>query len=72
MTGQELRDIRQGLAWTQERLASYLGLSANHVAQLERGTRRLTERTARAAYTLHLVHRLAVTVGLIEPPSPLH
>lgn len=71
MTGQELREIRQALGWTQARLADHLGVSSNHLAQLERGERTITEQTARYASVLHLVYRLAVAMGVVEPPSTL-
>ena len=69
MTGQELREIRLELGWSQARLAARLGFSRNHLAQLERGVRPIMERTARAVQVLHLVYRLARTLGLIERPS---
>jgi transcriptional regulator with XRE-family HTH domain len=66
MTGQELREIRRELGWTQARLADHLGFSTNYLAQLDRGGRRISERTAREVEILHLVYRLARAVGLRE------
>jgi transcriptional regulator with XRE-family HTH domain len=66
MTGAELRAIRQEVGWTRERLARYLGITPLYVAQLERGTRRITERTARSMRVLHLIYRSARAVGLLE------
>jgi transcriptional regulator with XRE-family HTH domain len=65
MTGAELRAIRQEVGWTRERLAWYLDVSPLHVARLERGTRRLTEQTARRMRRLHILYQFASTVGLL-------
>jgi DNA-binding transcriptional regulator YiaG len=66
MTGTELRAIRQDVGWTRERLAQYLDVSPFHVAHLERGTRRITERTARRMRLLRTLCRLVSAVGLLE------
>ncbi len=44
----ELRDFRNGLALSQERMAKLLGVDRAHLSRLERGERRLTgEQTIR-------------------------
>lgn len=71
MSGQEMREIRRELGWTQKRLAVHLGFSSSYLAQLERGIRLITKRTGQAVHVLYLVYRLARTMGLIETPSHL-
>ena len=66
MTGQELREIRRELGWTQARLAGYLDRSTNYLTWLERGEYPISERTARDVDILRLVYRLALALGLIE------
>jgi transcriptional regulator with XRE-family HTH domain len=68
--GTELREIRQEIGWTQERMAEHLGYSVSHYSGLEREERTITPRTAQAAHVLYLVFRLARTLGLLERPSP--
>jgi len=45
MTPQQFRRYRTALGLTQKAMAKALGLSANHVARLERGERRILTRT---------------------------
>jgi transcriptional regulator with XRE-family HTH domain len=47
MTGTALRRLRKRFGWTQRELAERLGLTANHVARLERDEVRITETLAR-------------------------
>jgi transcriptional regulator with XRE-family HTH domain len=52
MTGAELKWLRTRAGLTQKALAARLGLTANHVAQLERGEVRIREVVALAARTV--------------------
>jgi transcriptional regulator with XRE-family HTH domain len=66
MTGAELRAIRQELKWTLARLAEYLGVSPDHLVQVERGTCPITEKTAKDMRLLRLIYLLALEVGLLK------
>ena len=37
MTGEEIKQLRKKLKWTQERLARELGVGQNHISRIERG-----------------------------------
>lgn len=52
MTGQQLRQGRQRAGWTQERVATRLGLTQEYVSLMERGRRRIPPHVARAAARL--------------------
>jgi transcriptional regulator with XRE-family HTH domain len=65
MTGAQLKAIRQDLQWTRERLARFLGVSPVCLAQLERGTRPIGDRTARMMRILYIIYRLVSAVRLL-------
>jgi transcriptional regulator with XRE-family HTH domain len=65
MTGAQLKAIRQELQWTRERLARFLGVSPVCLAQLERGTRPIDDRTARIMRLLYIIYRLVSAVRLL-------
>jgi hypothetical protein len=44
MTGAEMRELRKKLGWSQQRLATELGMSVSQIANYERGTVRSTGR----------------------------
>ena len=44
MTGSEMRELRTKLGWSQQRLATELGMSVSQIANYERGTVRSTGR----------------------------
>lgn len=46
MEGNQLRSIRKKLGWTQEQMASELGVAANTIARWERGERGISESRA--------------------------
>jgi transcriptional regulator with XRE-family HTH domain len=66
MTGAELRAIRQEVGWTRERLARYLAVSPLYMAHLERGTRRIPERTARSMRVLRTIYGFVSVAGLLK------
>jgi transcriptional regulator with XRE-family HTH domain len=45
MTGAEMREFRERLGWSQQRLATELAMSVSQIANYERGTVRSTGRT---------------------------
>jgi len=53
MQGQELRNVRRQLGWTQAQLAGALGLTETYVGLMERGVHAIEKRTELA--TLHLL-----------------
>ena len=63
MTGQELRETRRQLRWTQQQAATKLGVSQPYLSLLENGQRRVP---------LHLVTRLARYTSLPASALPLN
>jgi DNA-binding XRE family transcriptional regulator len=49
MSGKTLKDIRERLGWSQETMASWLGVARNTVARMEIGTLPVPVTTARLA-----------------------
>lgn len=47
MRGEEVREVRRALGWTQVQLAEALGVAGNTVARWERGEVKITEPMAR-------------------------
>lgn len=54
MQGEQLKEARKRLGWTQGRLASELGLSATFIGLMERGDKAIERRTALAVRALEL------------------
>jgi DNA-binding transcriptional regulator YiaG len=52
MTGQQLKAIRKRLGWTQAKVASAVGVSANTVARWERDEVKISEPAARLLQTI--------------------
>ena len=57
MTGEELREIRERLGWTQREFAEQLGLHPNTLAKQERGEARIRVAIERLARVLDGMHR---------------
>jgi DNA-binding XRE family transcriptional regulator len=49
MSGKTLKEIRERLGWSQETMASWLGVARNTVARMESGTLPVPVTTARLA-----------------------
>jgi transcriptional regulator with XRE-family HTH domain len=75
MTGEELRDIRHTLGWTQDRLARELGYTSRYFAQCERGERPITVRMEKQALIIYHVSKLCALYGFhgasCQAPRPL-
>jgi transcriptional regulator with XRE-family HTH domain len=52
VTGEQLRRIRERLGLTQAQFAPRLGVTANSLARLERGERRISETLALLAHVV--------------------
>jgi len=58
MTGAEMKEFRDRLGWTQQRLATELGMSVSAIVQYERG--RVRTKSGERAVTIPKVVELAL------------
>jgi transcriptional regulator with XRE-family HTH domain len=66
MTGGELREARERLGWTRERLAEYLGYSVRYLAECERGRFPIVERLERQVRIFILAYLLCKELGILS------
>ena len=67
MTGTEMKEFRDRLGWTQQRLATELGMSVSAIVQYERG--RVRTKSGLRTVTIPKVVELALEVlvhGIIQ------
>ncbi len=65
-----LQEARKQLGWTQEEMASRLGVSQGYVSQLEKGERHMSRRLTRTARRFFEVPAAASHPRKVEPASP--